>query len=64
LFIRGLAGVVVVLVVGVEFDVFAYGKKAARIERGSAPFAVLTLVEGLRCDVWDEVIGADRKGPL
>src|SRR5271169_4167904 len=48
------------LIIGVEFDVFAYGEQSTRIERNGAPFVVLTLVIGLDSNVRDEMIGADR----
>ena len=56
-----LAGVAVVFVVGVEFDVSAHGEQAACIERRSAPLVVLALAKGFGGDIRDEVIGADRK---
>jgi hypothetical protein len=59
LIVRVLVGVVVMLIISVEFDVFAYRKQATRIERGSAPFAVLALVKWLGSDVRAKVIGAD-----
>lgn len=47
LLIRTLAGVVLVLIVGVEFDMLAQREQAARIEYGSAQFTELAFVEDL-----------------
>ena len=49
------ACVVLMLVVGVELDVFADWDVATGIERGGAPLVVLPLVVGFRCDVRDEM---------
>jgi hypothetical protein len=57
--VRMFAGVVVVLVVRVEFNVFAYREQSARVKRGGADFTVLTLVKWFGGDIWNEVIGAD-----
>src|SRR5271169_3120551 len=59
-----LAGIVFVLVVGVEFDVLSYRKQAARVKVRGAPFLVLTFIKGLGSEIGDEVIGVDRKSPL
>jgi hypothetical protein len=40
LFIRVLVSVVVMLIIEIEFDVFANREQATRIERGGANFAV------------------------
>src|SRR5271169_4502690 len=52
------------LIIGVEFDVFAYGEQAARIKRNGAPFIVLTLVKGFGSDIRDGMIGADRQSSV
>src|SRR6201987_2704460 len=64
LLVRVLASVVVVLIVGVEFDVPAYWEQATGIERGGTPLTVLALVKRLGSDIRDEVIRADRKSSL
>jgi hypothetical protein len=49
LLVRVLPGVVVMLIVGVEFHVFAYGEQAARVDGSGAYFTVLTLIKyGIR----------------
>jgi hypothetical protein len=62
--VRLLAGVVFVLIVGIEYDVFAYRESATCIESGGAPLLVLAFVIGFGGNIRDEVIGADRKGSL
>src|SRR5271168_1962715 len=53
------AGVVVVLVVGVEFDVFANRKNTTGEKRSSTPLVVLTLIIRFGGDIRNEVIGMD-----
>ena len=62
--IRSLAGVVLVLVVGVEFEVLAYREQETRIKSGSAPFAVMARVVGFRGHVRESVERAERKRAL
>jgi hypothetical protein len=64
LLIRSLAGVVFVLILAIEYDVLAREEPATRIESGGAPFLVLALVIWFGGNIWDEVIGADRKSSL
>lgn len=59
LLVRALAGVVLVLIVGIEFDVLAYGEQTTCIESGGAPFVILTLVIRFGSDIRDQVIGTD-----
>src|SRR5580700_7157998 len=54
LFVRVLAGVVVVLIIRVEFHVFAHRKQSTRVERRGADFTVLTLVKHFGSDIRDE----------
>jgi hypothetical protein len=64
LLVRVLAGVVVVLVVGVEFHVFSHGEQGTRVERSGAPLAVLGLVKGFGRHIRDEMIRANCKRAL
>src|ERR1035438_4866848 len=57
-------GVVLMLVVRVEFYMPPYRKKAADVESGGAPFVELAPIKGLDGDVRDVVKGAYGDRPL
>jgi hypothetical protein len=64
LLIWALAGVVFVLVVRIELDMFTYREQAASIEGGRAPFAVLAQVIRLNRDIWNEMVRMEPKSAL
>ena len=59
--IRVGAGIVLVLIIGIELDVLSQGKKTARVYRGVAPFGELTLIEEFGADVRCGMVRANRQ---
>ena len=55
---------VLVLIVGVQLEMFSHGKQAAGVESGRGPFFILALIEDLSADVRLRMIRADRKSTL
>src|SRR5580698_21474 len=55
------AGVVLMLIVGIELHMLSYRQKAAHIFGGSAPFSVLAFVVGLEGDIGYRMIGVNRE---
>src|SRR5208283_3354176 len=55
------AGVILMLVVGIELHMLSYRKQATSILGRSAPFVILALVIGLERDIGYQMIGMNRE---
>jgi len=64
LLVGTFAGIVLVLVVRIELEVFAYGEQTARIECGAAPFGIFALIECFGADVRGRMLGTNRESPF
>jgi hypothetical protein len=64
LFIGFLAGIVLVLIVRIEFDVLSEGEVGACVELGGTKLAVLAFVVKLAAGIGQDVVRVNREGAL
>ena len=59
LLVGALAGLVLMLIVGIELEVLADGEITSGVKSGVGPLAVLALVEELTADIGLQMVGVD-----
>ena len=64
LLIGVFSGDVLVLVIGIELEMFPHGKQTTGVQRSGAPLLVLALVEHFSTNVRPGVVRTDTQSPF